>query len=80
MAFKTSVIVDKYKRGEKLVLTNENGTTVTVHFTKCTLEDNALKYVVKDKNGIDFTTYKQYLKRPDELDISTIPIKPMDYE
>ena len=32
------------------------------------------------KNGTIFTTYKQYLKHSDELEISTIPIKPADYE
>ena len=36
--------------------------------------------MVVDKGGTDISTYKQHLKRPDELDISTIPIRPADYE
>ena len=60
--------------------TDDQGTQVPVHFTKCTLSNDILKYVVVDKSGTDISTYKQHLKRPEELDISTIPIKPADNE
>ena len=61
-------------------MTYEDGTSVPVHLSKCTMEDNDLKYVVRDKEGHNLSTYKQHLKCPDELNISTILIKPADYE
>ena len=77
--FKVSKSNDKYKTGESLLYTNEFGTRVPVEFSKCTFSDDILKYAVTDKGGTDISTYKQHLVRPDELDISEIPIKPADY-
>ena len=71
---------DKYKRGKNILYTDEYGTKVQVNFSKCTFSVEILKYVVVDKSGTDISTYKQHLKRPDELDISTIPIRPADSE
>ena len=79
-AFRYSAAIDEYKKGENLLYTDEQGTEVPVYFTKYTLSNDILKYVVVDKSGTDISTYKQHLKRPEELDISTILIKSADYE
>ena len=79
-AFRSSAVVDKCKKGENVLYTDDQGTQVSVHFSKCTLFDEVLKYVVVDKGEIDISTYKQHLKQPSQLDKSAIPIKPADYE
>ena len=38
-AFRSSAVVDKYKRGENLLYTDDQGTQVPVHFSKCTFSD-----------------------------------------
>ena len=47
-AFRSLVVVDEYKRGDNLLYTDDQGTQVPVHFTKCTLSNDILDYVVID--------------------------------
>ena len=52
-AFRSSVVVDKYKRGENLLYMDDQGTRVLVRCSKCTLSNDILKYVIVDKSETD---------------------------
>ena len=78
-AFRAQV-PSKYKKGDSLLYTNDEGATTPVNFDKCIFSKNALKYVVIDKEEETIFTFQPNLRHKDDIDISIIPITPTQYK
>ena len=69
----------KYVKGDKLIF-SEGEHQKPVTFQRCKLSGDSLLFLVKDNDGKTFSTFKQNLSYPDDMNIGVFPITPAQYK